>query len=263
MNAAVDLGLGYDFEFFDEVSEHTCGSMDTASATPSIMSLPVPTLPPSTTPCTTAPLGLPIGKLNLKLNATAVASAWNSISGNAPVFRMPRSNLITAAANIPSLEARTQSLSVETQEGWMIKDGSMTTSNRPSTRNNSPFLHGAGPSSMLKPRSVGNIAPSARPQASRPPRKTSSSSPKRKSGGKSSDKRPRIKGRFVRRDELERFNTAATTTATDIEGKINDETLLVPDAGVVTNSHSTFSACFEMPESIFGPELQPAYLVKS
>lgn len=224
MKADVDLGLGFGFEYFNDASELTCGSMDTATASPSIISLPAASLT-SSAPC--APIGLPIGKLNLKLDASAVASAWNSIAGNAPVFSMPRSNLIAAAASIPSAEACAHSLSVETQEDW-VKDASTS---RPSSRNTSTslFLHDDGPKKARRA-AVHTSAPVSKPLVPRPPRKiaSSSSSQKRKTGGKSSDKRPRIKGRFVRRDELERFVSAAN----DHHGRMtDDETLLVvPEA---------------------------------
>jgi hypothetical protein len=244
MNAAVDLGLGFDFELFDEASEHTCGSIDTASASPSIISLAVPPLPSSTASPTATPIvGLPAGKLNLKLNASAVASAWNAMAGNAPVFCMPRSTLIAAAVNIPSMEARAQSLAVETQEDW-LNDVS-----RPSSRINS----------FNKPRTttVNHVAPSAKISVPRPPRKTANSSQKRRTGGKSSDKRPRIKGRFVRRDELEQF-IATTNNKTE-------DAMVVPEANAApannNNMSNTISA--SLPDFIMtgtmGTEAQRAY----
>jgi hypothetical protein len=211
MNAGVDLGLGFDFKFFDEASELACGSMDTATASQSIIT------------SLSAPIGLPIGKLNLKLDASAVVSAWNSIAGNAPVFSMPRSNLIAAAASIPSFEARSCSLSVETQEDW----GKDASTSGPSSRNNSAslFSYADGPKNARKA-AVHASAPFSKPLVPRPPRKTASSSQKRKTGRKSSDKRPRIKGRFVRRDELERY-----VSATNDRKITDDETLLlVPEA---------------------------------
>jgi hypothetical protein len=218
MNAC--LGLGFDFEMFDEATEHTGGSMDTTSASPSIICRPAPTL--CSVPCVSAPTGLPIGKLNLKLNASAVASAWNSMSGNAPVFNMPRSQLIDAAANVPSLEARTYSLSVEAQEGCWIS----TSSRHSSRRSSCP--------SSFKLRTVNHAVPS-KPQV----RKTASSQ-KRKTGGKSSDKRPRIKGRFVRRDELEKFTTAANNNRTEdamlVHEAVDDE---AAPAAVVDNVDNT------------------------
>lgn len=210
-NTGVDLGLGFDFELFDEVSELTCGSIDPATASPSIISLPAPT---RTSSAPSAPIGL-------KLDASAVISAWDSIAENAPVFSMPRSNLIAAAASIPSNEARSHSLSVETQEDW-IKDASAC---RHYSLDNPASIssHAEGPKKARA--AIHTSAPFSKPLMPRPHRK-SATSQKRKTGGKSSDKRPRIKGRFVRRDELERHvSTANDRKMTD------DETLLVvPEA---------------------------------
>lgn len=104
-------------------------------------------------------------------------------------------------------------------------DGSRS---RPSSRNNTKTIALPGMNTKTAAPNNTNISNkfvlSSKPhQGPRPPRKTTAQ--KRKSGGKSSDKRPRIKGRFVRREELETF-----VAATNDKKNKEEDILVVPDS---------------------------------
>ena len=206
LNVGEDLGLNFDFEFFDEASDHTCASVDTPPCSPQLLSM------------SSVMTGLPLGKLNLKLDYSAVATSWQCMAGNAPAFTMHRTELVVAAAGIPSADARSASLAVDAQEGWNM--GPVST---PST---SPKVITVAPVKVAPAAKPAHVAP-PRIAVPRPPKKSSaaSSQKRRGSGTKPSDKRPRIKGRFVRRDELERFLTEKTHHDVDTE----EDSSLVPD----------------------------------
>ena len=244
LNAGADLGINFEFELFEgtEASEQTCPSVN---ASPS--SSPSPTHPTKGCPATAtaalpippAPL-LPSGKLNLKLDIVDVATSWSSMSGNSPAFSMPRGDLESTMPTIPSAAARAASLAVDAQQGWdvgaeyiippsyaLAVDPSSSGGGAPARVVAAPRpTAGAGATAALL-----HTATSTRPPTAPRPRKSAAS--KRRSGSKASDKRPRIKGRFVRRDELEQY-LAVQTVKKDHHG-VEDAMHMVPD-----ESHDDF-----------------------
>ncbi len=199
LNAGADLGLNFDFEILDDLSAQTRTPADSAPGSPSLTSIPAPT-------------GLPLGKLNLKLNHGAVAASWQARAGDAPVFAMSAGDVVTAASGIPSTAAVAASLAVGSQDGWAASGLDEFVP----VRAPKPAPRPAAPRPPMAPR----------PPAPRPPRKSSS---KRRGGSKASDKRPRIKGRFVTREELDRHHVDRENGPAAAADAEDAKMALVPD----------------------------------
>jgi len=176
--------------------------MDCESVPSSLQSSPV--VPPPLLP----PVRLPTASLNLKLDAAKVAIDWAQLTGNArPVFSMPRTQLAAVAPAIPSAASLAASVSPTALPGLGLE-----------------AVPDAKPAAVVvKPTStLPSAPPTAKPSITKSKKASSSKRPR---SGKSNDKRPRFKGRFVKQEELERLQMEEEQSLSE-----TSETAVVPDS---------------------------------
>lgn len=188
LNTGFDLGLNFDapvlFEDATAQTEiQTHEERKEIAPSGSVVQNPLPPLPTSS--------------LNLNLDWKSVAASWCEMGGNNPIFTLSRKQVMEASVSIPDAAARVESVSLQKAEavhqGVIHQDLEASAVARYSTFGRGEVLHKSG-----KPAKLERQKPAAAKKVAKKP-----SNNKRRPAGKSSDKRPRIKGRFVTREELE------------------------------------------------------------
>lgn len=169
-------------------------------------------------------LQLPSSRLNLKLDLNNVASTWSRLSpGQSSIFTIPKDNIKASLAQFPPMSARTASISVDTipeytnlfnkshpidQHTTSIHATSTTV--RPQAAIPS-FIPSAATLLPITKKTLSTQPRLLASSASRPGHASKKSAHRRARSGKSTDKRPRIKGRFVKREEFDRMVAEQST----------------------------------------------------
>jgi hypothetical protein len=194
LNTEFDLGLNFDAPllFEDATAETDLTYTHEQLQKHDFDSVPNTSLPP-----------LPSGRLNLNLDSQAVAAAWLHVAGNSPIFTMARGEVMAASSYIPDAAARTESLSLRKAEA-VHRDSyreHSENSNIPSSTFGQSTVNAAKvTAATAEALCSANIK---RPSNIVTKRVQKHSAKRKPINHKSSDKRPRIKGRFVTREELE------------------------------------------------------------
>lgn len=194
LNTDFDLGLNFDTPllFEDATAETDLTYTHEQLRKPDFDSAPNTSLPP-----------LPSGRLNLNLDSQGVAAAWHNVAGNSPIFGMARGEVMAVALYVPNAAARTESLSLRKAEA-LHRDSYREESENP-TIPSSTFGQGAVNAAKVTAATAEAICSAniKRPSTIVTKRVQKHSTKRKPINNKISDKRPRIKGRFVTREELE------------------------------------------------------------
>jgi hypothetical protein len=196
LNTDFDLGLDFDAPLlFEDASQcETDLTYTHEQLQKSDFDSVASTLPP-----------LPSGRLNLNLDPQGVAAAWHHVAGNSPIFSMARGKVMAASLYIPNAAARTESLSLRKAEAFHRDSYREQSEN--ATIPSSTFGQGTVNAVKVTAATVEALCSAniKRPSTIVTKRVQKHSAKRKPINHKSSDKRPRIKGRFVTREELEAY----------------------------------------------------------